>query len=309
MECDRFRLKLKIFLGFLLVLVLLQLKSIFLWCNKLGFNPTFFGIILLIMYTVIIAGYALNRFWGYIAGVIIFSLNLLYFYFTLISGFSAFQPSAPNVLLNLALNLPGILLTTFVHGVFILYIFSTRNYFKEDTPTETAFHKVMFIFLILAFLGMLFLFYQGEQRTVCPELYTYSGDDRFSTPEKAITTDVEAFHNKDLELFREAGYYSDNFKRKLSLAGISFDNFLKMQEEKVKAGRIFDKVDRVEITKKEIINENEVYLEYTVYYRKIEGAAVSAPKNDFAYMIKVNGGWRVNLEPEFEEQFRQMGVS
>ena len=68
------------------------------------------------------------------------------------------------------------------------------------------------------------------------------------------------------------------------------------------------KIDKIETTKKEIINENEVYLEYTIYYQK-EDTAVNTPKNDFAYIIKVDGKWKVNTEPNFEEQFKQMGIS
>lgn len=225
--------------------------------------------------------------------------------------FSAFQLSGFAFFLNITINLPSILLTTFVHGTFLLYVISTRNYFKEQEPIEKPFHKVMFILLIIAFFGLLLIFYQGEQQSSihCPQEYTFSGDEIFTTPENAIITDVEAYYNRDLKLFRETAYYSDELKRKLDIAWDGYDKFLKEQEEKVKSVRVLDKVDRIEITKKEVINEDEAYLEYTIYFKNLGKYGQTSPKKDFAYMINVDGRWKVNVEPEFEDQFKQMGIS
>ncbi|MFH1276084.1 MAG: hypothetical protein ABIH82_03155 [Candidatus Woesearchaeota archaeon] len=306
-----FRLKLKIFLFFILVFVLYNLKSTFLMCNKLGFNFNLFGTLILIGYIISIIGYVMNKYWGNIIGIIVFSSNLLYFYYWLINNFISHNLSASAILLNITVNFQGIFLTTFVNGVYVLYIISTRNYFKEPIPTETKFHKVMFVFLIFAFMGSSLIMYQTEQQNIifCPSDYTFSGTDRFATPENTLITDLEAYYNSDMDVFIETGYYSDNFQRKLGLAGIEFSNFIEQQRELANSSNFLDVIDRVEITKKDIINENEVYLEYIIYFKEINKLKVNLPKNDFVYMIKVDGVWKINLEPEFEDQFKQMGIS
>src|SRR3989344_1070325 len=284
--------KLNIFLAVVAVLILAQLKLLFFFCNKLGFKFSTAGILFLLGGIALLVGYALRKYWGFIVGLGLFSLSFTVIFVQYIQQL-IFVLSIPGVLI---LNYHGILLTAFVYGVFILYIISTRNYFKDQKPVETTFHKVMFVLLFFALAGSLFITYQTNQLMLitCLQEYTFSEEERFATQENALITDIEAYYNRDFELFFDSAYHSDGFKEKLSKANISFEQFKAMSRQSLASARVFDKVDRIEITSKKTISENEVYLQYRIYFKKLEGYAQTAPKGDFAYMIKVNNRWKVN---------------
>ncbi len=141
----------------------------------------------------------------------------------------------------------------------------------------------------------------------CPH-YTFEEDEMFATPENALITNTEAYYNKDTELFWETAYHSDSFKEKLSRTEISFEQFKEMERQNALSSPKNQRVDRVEFTKKETINENEVYLEYRVFLKILGSEGTLHSKDDIAYMIKIGDKWLINVEPEFDPQFKEMGV-
>jgi len=307
---DLFEVKIRVFVAFLIVLALVQLTLIFFQCAKFGFYGSFLGVAILLGLVLTIAGFITNRLWGWMAGIAVFSFQLFYFYYFLITSILV----TPNfqmmsIPINLLINLSGILITTSVYGIFILYVISTRNYFKGRPSRETVFHKIMFIFLLFSFIGSLFLVYQHHQEIVCPDPYTFDETERFSTPENTLITSVEAYFNRDPEVLTDTTFYSEEFKRKLERSGTDLATILEIQRKEVQRGRIYDKIDHIEITKKESITENEVYIEYISYFRKVKDAAVRPPIEGADYLINVHGEWKLNPEPLFDEDFKQKDMT
>ena len=232
-------------------------------------------------------------------------MDLLFHYINLLYNISS--PNAtPNVIFNIAAALPSIFLFTFVYMVMILYVISTRFYLQDSKLPETVFHKVMFILLIFSFIGFVFFTYQNDRliQYACPQDYTIPVKDRFVTPENAVTIDVEAYYNRDKILGFNTGYYSSSFKEKLNKANITFEQFKEMENKHYLSAPMI-KVDTVEILSKKNINNNEVYIQYRTYFKPSFDGKIVPPKQDFAYMIKINNEWKVDVEPEFEEQLKK----
>lgn len=302
---DGYRLKLKIFLVIIFVLILGQLKTIFFWCNKLGINPTFIGIMALVGYIAIMIGYAKGKYWGYIVALIVFSVNLLYVYALMFFAFSQFSGS---ILVNLIINIPSLALPTFVWGALILYTISTKNFFTEPEPVESAFHQLMFVALIFAFLGILFIMFQASMNaSLACDNYTFEGDERFATPENAIKTYLEGYHNRDYETVVEVSYFSESLKHRQRQGGYDFSQYLDDLKVQVMTTDNLHKIEVIDIPKQENVNANEVYIEYRIYFQKLEGVA-KKPVSASAHLIKVNNQWKVNIERLFESQFQKAGV-
>jgi hypothetical protein len=306
---DKFRLKLKFFLFFIFVQVLTHIKLSFFPCNNFSY-PGVISVLFLFGLLATIVGYAINRPWAFYLGITLFAVPLARYYFELFQLWFGLGPLSPNVLfLNILVNLPSMLLTTFVYVFFLLYVISTKSFFKGEG--ETTFHKVMFVLVVGAFIGSLLIFYQNVQadKLHCPIPYSFSPDEMFATPENTIVTDLEAYYKGDIALWTTTGYYSDNLKRKLESAGISWNQYQLAQQEKLANVQIDEKVDRVEFTNKKVVSGNEVYLEYTVYYQEFPGFRTRPPEEDFAHMINIGGKWKINVEPEYEDDFLAMGIS